>query len=158
MDESPRIATPVSVQQEEELFNILLNASRENDYSFALWKLPNSQTKNLIISFSSTPPNVSLEELPSGFIFSPFDKQKSSHFLKADLSFCFSDGTLNEPRNPAEMSSQNWLQEVVANTEVKKAIPYYPQRDSSGGSISKDDFEKLIQESVQQIEAGVFEK
>lgn len=158
MEESSRIATKVPVQQEEELFNILLNASCENDYSFALWKLPNSQTKNLIISFTSTSANAPLEELPSGFIFSPFDKQKSNHFLKADLTFCFADGTLCEPRNPTEASSQNWLTEVVTKTDVKKAKPYYPQRDSFGGAISKDDFKQLIQTSVKQIEAGSFEK
>src|SRR6478735_3989283 len=104
MGESSRIASSVPVLKEEELYNILLNTCRENDYSFALWRLPNSQTKNLIISFTATPPNASLEELPSGFIFSPFDKQKSSHFLKADLSFCFTEGKLCEPNNPTEAS------------------------------------------------------
>jgi isochorismate synthase len=158
MAESSRIATNVPIRKEEELFHILLNTARENDYSFALWQLPNSQTKNLIISFTSAPPESSLEELPSGFIFSPFDRQKERHFLKADLSFCFTEGTLCEPANPTEASSQSWLQEVVTNTEIKKAKPYYPQRDSLGSSIIKEDFEQLIQKSVQQIEAGAFEK
>ncbi len=116
MAESSRIATNVPIRKEEELFHILLNTARENDYSFALWQLPNSQAKNLIISFTSAPPDASLEELPSGFIFSPFDRQKERHFLKADLSFCFTEGTLCEPGNPTEASSQSWLQEVVTNT------------------------------------------
>ena len=158
MDESSRIATKEPVQKEEELFKILLNASRENDYSFALWRLPNSQTKNLIISFTSTSPDASLEELPSGYIFSPFDKQKSSHFLKADLSFSFTEGTLSEPRNPSEASSQNWLNEVVANLDSKKVKPFYPQQKSVTDSINKADFKQLIQTCVQQIEAGTFEK
>jgi isochorismate synthase len=158
MKESSRVAINVPVLKEEDLFDILLNICRENDYSFALWRLPNSQIKNLIISFKASSPNVSLEELPSGFIFSPFDRNKAGHFLKADYSFRFIDGTLQEPSNPLETSSQNWLQQVVSNIDVKKASPHYPKQRAIGDSTSKEAFEQLIQTSVQQIEAGVFEK
>ena len=158
MKESARIASNVPVLKEEEIFNILLNVCRENDYSFALWRLPNSQIKNLIISFTTTSPNIPLEELPTGFIFSPFDRQKSGHFLKADYSFCFVEGTLQEAQTPVETSSQNWLQQVVANANVRKVTPHYPQRVNVGDSTSKEKFEQLIQASVKQIEAGAFEK
>lgn len=152
------LATDVPVQQEEEFFHILLNYAHKNDYSFALWQLPNSQTKNLLISFTSTPPaNTSLEELHEGFIFSPFDKQKQVYFLKADLSFSFSNGRLIEPGNPVEISSQNWLREVVSKT-VKKATPHYPKKSFTGNSADRSNFEQLIQTSIQQIEAGLFEK
>jgi isochorismate synthase len=152
-------ASKIPVQQEEELFHILLNHVREHDYSFALWRLPNSQTKNLIISFTSTPPvETSLEELPEGFIFSPFDKQKPSCFLKADLSFSFSNGLLLEPKNPTEISSQNWLQEVVSKVSVKKIKPHYSKKNTSDALIDQNKFEQLVQQSIQQIEAGVFEK
>jgi isochorismate synthase len=155
---SSRIATRVPVLQEEEIFNIVLTTCRENDYSFALWRLPNSQVKNLIISFTATPPNGSLEELPTGFIFSPFDRQKSGHFLKADYSFCFIDGALQEARDPLAILSQNWLQEIVVNSEVKKATPHYPKQKSIGDSSDQAAFEELIQLVVQEIEGGVFEK
>ncbi|HEU5291419.1 MAG TPA: chorismate-binding protein [Cyclobacteriaceae bacterium] len=158
MKESSRTVTSVPVLKEEDLFNILLNTCRENDYSFALWRLPNSQTKNLIISFTASSPDVSLEELPNGFIFSPFDRQKAGHFLKADYSFSFVEGTLQEPTNPLEISSQNWLQQIVVSADVKMATPHYPRQELVGDSSNKEAFEKLIQTSVQQIETGVFEK
>jgi isochorismate synthase len=160
MSEPTRISTTHKPSlREEELFHILLSHAQENDYSFALWQLPNSQTKNLIISFTSTPQTqVSLEELPEGFIFSPFDKQKNGHFLKADLCFSFTAGTLNEPGNPVEISSQNWLQEVVSNADVKKAVPHYPVKNISASSVDRKGFEYLVQMSVREIEAGTFEK
>ncbi len=152
-------ATKASVQKEEILFSILLNHVQEHDYSFALWRLPNSQIKNLIISFTSTPPaNASLEELNDGFIFSPFNKQKQVNFLRSDLSFSFSDGTLTEPKTPVEISSQNWLQEVVSKAVVKKVKPHYAKRRIADTSIDRKRFEQLVQTSVQQIEAGSFEK
>ncbi len=159
MAEPTRTSTFKVIQKEEELFHILLNHAQENDYSFVLWQLPSAQTKNLIISFTSSPPaNKSLEELPEGFIFSPFDKQKSAHFLKADLSFSFSNGALTEAKNPVETSSQNWLREVVSKAEVKKTKPHYSQKKFTDNSVDRNKFEQLVQTSVQQIEAGTFEK
>ncbi len=152
-------ASKIPVQREEELFHILLNHVREHNYSFALWRLPNTQTKSLIISFTSTPPaGISLEELPEGFIFSPFDKQKQSYFLKADLSFLFSNDLLVDPKTPIEISSQNWLQEVVSKAAVKKAKPHVAKKITPDNSIGRREFEKIVQVSIQQIEKGVFEK
>jgi isochorismate synthase len=153
------VAAKIPLQREEELFNILLGHAHKNDYSFALWQLPNTQTKNLIISFTSThPANTSLEELSEGFIFSPFDKQRPVHFLKADLSFSFSNGILTEPKNPQEISSQNWLQNVDSKTNVEKVIHHFPNRKPLGSAVDKKDFEQIIQTSIEQIESGIFEK
>lgn len=152
-------AAKISEQREEEIFHILLNHVREHNYSFALWRLPAAQTKNLIISFTSTPPaDTSLEELPEGFIFSPFDKQKQTNFLKADLSFSFSNGLLVEPKNPIEISSQNWLREVVSKSPVKKTKPHVAKRITPGLSTDRTKFEQIVQKGIQKIEAGVFEK
>ncbi|HET9054195.1 MAG TPA: hypothetical protein VFM90_08485 [Cyclobacteriaceae bacterium] len=76
---------------EGELFEVLLGQAFENDYSFALWRLPDNPAKNLVLSFSADPlePKAILEDLPAGFIFAPFDKSKNRYFLKADLLFSF---------------------------------------------------------------------
>ena len=158
MAESTKTTTSQLTQREEELFHILLNHTQSNDYSFALWRLPNSDTKNLIISFTPTLlSEVALEELPEGFIFSPFDKQKQTRFLKADLSFSFVSGSLSEPKKPLEISSQNWLQEVASKTPQKKGKPHFSKPGVAGNS-SRNDFERLVKTGVQQIEAGAFEK
>jgi len=160
MTEPTRTSTSIiPIQQEAELFRILLNHAGQHDYSFVLWRLPNTQTKNLIVSFTSIhSSHTSLEELPEGFIFSPFDKQKQSHFLKADLSFSFIDGALTEPRNPIQTSSQNWLQGVVSKTHAKKVKPFYPKKIITNTSFDRESFEQLVQKSIQNIEAGTFEK
>lgn len=159
MAESTKTTTLQLIQREEELFHILLNHAQSNDYSFALWRLPNSDTKNLIISFTPTLlTEVALEELPEGFIFSPFDKQKQSRFLKADLSFSFINGSLDEPKKPLETSSQNWLQEVVSKTSSKKAKPHFSKPSVTGSSRTQENFEALVKNGIQQIEAGAFEK
>jgi isochorismate synthase len=159
MAESTKTSTFKATHQEEELFHILLNHAHSNDYSFALWRLPNSQTKNLIISFSSTiSATVVLEEMPEGFIFSPFDKQKQRYYLKADLAFSFTDGTLREPKSPTEISSQNWLQEVVSKSPANKGTPHFAHHTGTVNASTRNQFEQLVQKCVEQIEAGVLEK
>lgn len=145
-------------QKEEELFHVLLNHAQLSDYSFALWRLPNVHTKNLIISFTCAKPEAALEELPEGFIFSPFDKQRQSHFLKADLSFTFQHGSLAVPQKPSEVSSINWLQEVLPKAPAGKVLPHFSVKKLTGNSISKENFERLVKTSVEQIETGRFEK
>ena len=46
----------------------------------ALWRLPNQQDKHMIVSFDEVLPRVSadLDELPAGFLVSPFDNLAST--------------------------------------------------------------------------------
>lgn len=158
MTKETRTLTSTSVQKEGELFHVLLNHVRENGYSFALWRLPNSQTKKLIISFFASPINTPLEELVEGFIFAPFNKTERNYFLKADLSFSFSEGILEEPKSPGEISSHNWLNEVVSKASNRKATPHYSDKKTSASSVDKNTFEQFVKACVNQIEQGTFEK
>ena len=65
----------------------------------ALWRLPNQQDKHLIVSFEELLPRVAadLDELPAGFLISPFDNLNTETqspnqtlFLRADLQAVFS--------------------------------------------------------------------
>ena len=54
----------------------------------ALWRLPNQQDKHLIVSFDKVLPRVSadLDELPAGFLISPFDNLGNNAPVEALLS------------------------------------------------------------------------
>ena len=69
--------------------NVLWQLAISKGYSIALWRLPNSSEKHLLIDFSGQPQatTIDLEELPTGFAFSPF--QGESLFLKADAYYKF---------------------------------------------------------------------
>jgi isochorismate synthase len=77
----------------------LWEAAQTLGYPAALWRLPNQTDKQLIISTDERLPRVTadLEELPAGFVFSPFDNLNSETsapaqtlFLRADLQATFS--------------------------------------------------------------------
>lgn len=164
MHESNKITSIISPLQfkEDELLIVLFNYAAEQEYSFACWRLPNSTQKNLIISYTpyGIPANESLEELPEGFLFAPFDKGKNSTYLKADLTFSFTDGNLEEATTPLQSKSYQWLQEIIPTLQKKKFKPRYKdKKDSSLPPVSqKENFEHFVKKCIDQIEAGSFEK
>jgi len=148
--------------KEDELLMLLFNYATENEYSFACWRLPNSPQKKLILSTTSygIPANESLEELPEGFLFAPFDKQKNCTYLKADLAFSFTEGNLEEATTPLQSKSYQWLQEIIPTLQKKK---FKPRCTSKKGSLlpsvsQKENFEHFVKKCIDQIEAGGFEK
>ena len=67
--ESPRTIS------ESEYLSLLIGCAIDSHFSVAVWRLPNDELKHLIISrkHELVQPQRPLEELPSGFIFAPFE-------------------------------------------------------------------------------------
>lgn len=154
-------ATTPFQRQEEVLFNTLINHAAENEYSIALWRLPNASTKNLILSYSPTLLNIndSIEDLPEGFLVAPFDTQKRRQFLKADLSFSFTGGVMTEPSSPVQSSSRQWLQQIDSSLERKKKPSfYYSKSEQKVITSERESFKDFIDNCIKEIERGTFEK
>jgi isochorismate synthase len=159
MSES-KITTALPCNQSvDELIHVLLQYASENNYAFALWRLPESGITNLIIS--NTPAsleNTTVEEFPEGFIFAPFDKTQRGYFLKADLHFSFSDKKLQEPVTPLQSNSLNKLSDIIAS--ATKAKFNFKKKSSTARNliITEENFQHLVQKSIDEIESGRFEK
>lgn len=145
---------------EAELFEILFHQAYKKEYSFALWRLPNDRTKNLILSFSAATleSKAIIEDLQPGYIFAPFDKTKDRYFLKADLLFSFSEGTLNEPVDSKQTSSHHWLNEVIEKTPQVSRKKFFYKEQAIKKASDKESYEQLVKKGIDQIEAGTFEK
>lgn len=153
--------TTVPIQlQEGELLQHLLRYVIENEYSLALWRLPNDSSTNLIVSFTQNTfsKDHTLEELPEGFLFTPFDTEKPGQFLKADLSLTFNEGRLAEPCNPLQTYSQNKLNDILSIPDTKKIKLYSGKENNLKSSTVQKSFEELVQKGIDEIESGRFEK
>ncbi len=108
-------AVSLSTLTETEYFSFFIDYAVKQNFSVALWRLPNDSKIHLVISkkpeflkYTAT-----LEDLPSGFIIAPFEAAADRIYLKADYSFSFSNGQLNEPTTPLEELSNVWLNDLV---------------------------------------------
>jgi isochorismate synthase len=157
------IATSVTSKDisEAEFFSSLLNYSQTNNYSIACWQLPHDGVRHVILSqkYQHVSKDEWLEELPAGFIFAPFDKDKESLFLKADFCFSFKDDRLKNPESELETNSINWFFDKVKHYSKNHPGPInLNAAKSTFSQPAKSDFIRLVEKSIEQIEKGGFEK
>lgn len=144
-----------------ELLGFLTSHAASNDYPFALWRLPDSGIRHLLIANDHRLINredTVLEELAAGFMFAPFDRDAQSIFLPADFLFSFRGGRLDEETRPLSPPSRALLEkrkDAAANGTVKPASP------AKTGSIilsPSGEFQKLVERSLEEVQRGSFEK
>lgn len=158
MNTSTSVSIPVTTT-ETDIQSFLAAHAAAHDFSLALWRLPNNSARHLILSRQGEfiKKDTAIEELPTGFIFSPFDRHKDTLFLKADFSFSFDDAQLKTPETPLEKSSALWLSEQRINSAPNATFRFRPMP----GPIHEPTqaaFTALVQQAIGQIEAGSVEK
>jgi isochorismate synthase len=147
-----------STRSETDYLSSLLGYAMDNNFSVAVWRLPGDENRHLIISrqHELLKHDALLEDLPTGFIVAPFDKNAERIFLKADLSFSFSGNTLHTPGNPLEISSAAWLQTFskrkTDQPSTYYSLTYHPH------SFERESFISLVKQGIAEIEKGTFEK
>jgi isochorismate synthase len=151
----------LSALTETEYFSLLIDYAVEHQFSVALWRLPNDLKTHLILSREPglLAHNKPLEDISPGFIFAPFETASGRLFLKADYSFSFSSGLLNQPITPLEISSNVWLADLLSRGNFVVNRPRtYSNPKAALSSTSRDFFLRLVSNAIHEIEMSRFEK
>ena len=124
--------------------NILWQFATSKGYSIALWRLPNSSEKHLLIDFSGQlqATTIDLEELPTGFAFSPF--QGESLFLKADAYYKF-----------------NTDNEVVEDNIFAKNELLFSEIVEQVSNLSyneEEQFKQFVRKGIEAVQQGIVQK
>lgn len=159
------MTTQLSTQQQTQDIERRWSVAWQEGFPVALWRLPRSAEKHLIIDLSGEVQRlkVDIEELPAGFVISPFlnPDGEQSRFLRADL-YCKYDTNyqlLEESTNTAER-----LVELTDFQEkVQKDTPFVAPawQEASGlveSSSTKQAYLSAVTAAVSAIEAGQFQK
>jgi isochorismate synthase len=155
--------TQTSVSKEKlsetEFFSFLTDHAFDNNLSLALWRLPNQTVKHVILSQHALliKKDYPVEDLSTGFIFAPFDKDKDSTFLPADFSFSIDNDELRPPENPTEIRSHAWLNEQLKSFTQTSKSKVHPSKTKSTETFQSH-FEDLVSKSIIEIEKNTFEK
>jgi isochorismate synthase len=144
-------------KSETEILNFVLQYAFEHELPIAFWRLPNSTTRFLIVSekYVSLKKDSAIEELPQGFIFAPFDREKESLFLPGDFIFRFENAELTEATNLQESASREWLHEKYKKLET---VPQYKAYSRSASSFIAENFSTLIEAALSEISTENIEK
>jgi isochorismate synthase len=144
-----------SPRTETEILNFLLSHALENELPIAVWRLPYSSITYLVVSdkYVTLPKDSSIEELPLGFMFAPFDRQKDAVFLPANFIFSFEGKQLKESKTQLENSSLSWLSENFVPNRKPKLLNL--KRNTVADT---NDYTGLVKKAVRAIEDHRFEK
>ncbi|QHV94100.1 chorismate-binding protein [Spirosoma endbachense] len=135
----------------------------------ALWRLPNQQDKHLIVSFDEILPRVSadLEELPAGFLISPFDNLNTDTetpartlFLRADIQAAFSDNGQIQPVVITPGETAHRFQEVLAEQPKRRAArqPKPVKPTPIVDPAAEAQYLSNVAEAVEAMQRGEFRK
>ncbi len=132
-------------------------------FPIALWRLPKTSEKQLIIDLSGrvSRMKVDLEEMASGFVMSPFEGE--SLFIKSDLHYSFNidNQQVNENSVEQEVFEKQYL--VCVDEEIKeKKVPQNNQDSNSQeknfGRYNEMLFAEMVSNAINSIENGEVQK
>lgn len=148
-------AQTISINETEYIHSLLVNHLQEG-HSISIWRQPESTKKNLIICTGGVRKidEVTIEELPTGFVLAPFNSEDKKLFLKADISYCIDDGEVRSSIPLNANLSDNSTFEGNKNTE----IPFHSKKLTTSENTVESDYLELVKKSIQQIEKGHLEK
>ena len=132
-------------------------------FPIALWQLPKTVEKQLIIDLSgrASRMKVNLEEMPSGFVMSPF--QGESLFIKNDLYYRFDTDNqqINDTTVEQEVFEKQYLVYSDEEVETKKSSQIHPDFNSEEKNFepyNETIFAKLVSNAITSIENGEVQK
>jgi isochorismate synthase len=136
-------------------------------FPIALWRLPKTTEKQLIIDLSGqvSRTKINLEELPSGFAMSPF--QGDSLFLKGDLYYRFDienqeiDDNLMGQNIEKEVFEKQYLEysdEEEQTTKITELHPNFDSEEKHFGHYNEMLFAEMVSNAITAIENGDVQK
>ena len=137
--------------QETDLLDFLFHFAFRNHSSIAVWQLPGMKSRFVVLAKETRKVNrdETLEDMESGFIFAPFDRDAEAVLIPAWLQFRLSDDRLAAPVGPVETYSHEWLKGNFRQDSDKRPTPFH-SRDE--GVISREfDYIDLVKKSIREI-------
>jgi isochorismate synthase len=132
-------------------------------FPIALWQLPKTNEKQLIIDLSgrASRMKVDLEEMPSGFVMSPFEGE--SLFIKSDLHYSFGadNHQVNDSSVEQEVFEKQYLQyseEEIKEVESKQIHPDFDTEEKNFGQYNEMCFAEMVSNAITAIENGEVQK
>jgi isochorismate synthase len=126
----------------------------DNDFSFALWRLPHSDSVHFAASGRPLKlAEVNMEGAASGFIFAPFDPLQEKIHLPADEFFTFRSGQIVASQGSVFESRKNKM-----SPEPVRKSRYYIGPAKAVSSTGESTYKELVKRSSEEVAKGTFEK
>ena len=132
-------------------------------FPIALWRLPKTSEKQLIIDLSgrASRMEVDLEEMPPGFVMSLFEGE--SLFIKSDLHYSFGvdNQQVNDNSVEQEVFEKQYLlysDEEISEEKTPQIHPDFDIEEKNFGRYNEMLFAEMVSNAITSIEKGEVQK
>ena len=148
MNNNTTTRTPDLKKLKRQIVGFALNQG----FSVALWRLPNQQKINLLISTSKKVLNeVTIEELKPGFVMAPFSPTGIKYFLETDHLFEITNDF-------SELTHGQFSDQVLQSNFKGQPKFHITKLGTQQPEAEPQNFLELVKRSIHAIESGAFEK
>jgi len=153
-----------------DLLNAFLSLAYHHQLAIAIWRMPGSDQKHVIIDISGTAAKgkPDLENMGKGFLFAPFNNPegKQTRFIKADLHYATKmEGLRVDPlAGTGQEAHQKRLKVLLQDLEGRLHHPptiskYHLRHGVTPNSGTQQQaYETLVQQALDHIDQGHFQK
>jgi len=142
---------------ESTLLAAVFDLAHQLGNAVALWMLPNTQEKHVIVDTSGhlVPGKVDLEESVPGFICAPFDNHQGRHnrLIKADLHLVF-----HQEKLTVEAHDQDFLTQLKSKLDQGNASAKFYLQQPSAKQVMEQQYQQVVTNAVHAINNGAFLK
>lgn len=137
-------------------FNNFFKTAIKNTKPVAMWRLPNDSEQSLIIDLTnnSLANKLEFENLPEGFLFSPFDLDSDPLFIQADIKISNLDAEVH--LNPLKEFPSTFIDNVIG--DATESGYYIPETVPNIKETTRVSYIKLVQKAIDHISHKEFQK
>jgi isochorismate synthase len=129
-------------------------------FPIVLWRLPKTSEKQLIIDLSgrASRMKVDLEEMPSGFVMSPFEGE--SLLIKSDLYYSFNidNQEVTDKTVEQEVFEKQYLENIIPKVFSVGEKKSEKKSNEKSGLYNEMLFAEMVSNAINQIENGEVQK
>ena len=128
----------------------------KNNRPIALWRLPNDSEQTLIIDLTNNTlaNKLELENLPEGFLFSPFALDSDPLFIQADIKISNLDADVH--LNPLNEFTTTFIDNFIG--DATESGYYIPETVPDINETTRVSYIKLVQKAIDRISHKEFQK
>ena len=162
---------PFQAIPEKEIIHRLSQAALALGLPLAVWRLPGRQEQQLLIdlSGSASPVQPVLEDLPAGFLFTPYgadlsslsDSKKQSLLIKGHIHYRSGGRLLVSEKLSAALAgkAERLLQKAAQGAEnTENFFSYAVRPGQQAAGTSREGYIRLVEQAVDAIKAEAFQK
>ncbi len=147
---------------ELEIITSWFRLAYKNKMPVALWRLPGSSEKQLVIDTGArlSPGKIDLEESMGGFLFAPFENQKMSQdfFLRANIHYSSTQNQITLSDNYNSLTPDMIMDQLRIELDAHSFDSFLHLTDDNRQTTSESQYLKMVENALNSIQKGTLQK